>query len=178
MSTNYQSYHQVNVFDSWKEEEASLLQTVQTGCWVLPASYSVGTGGSFFRDKGASAWRRPFIIYEVPRLRMHWTIHLLPHMPLWCVLNKHRDMFTFCQHVSADFSHCLSFASTYMCILVKGLILQLYPAPKTVSAHLIYEVFYSSEGSYFGLLGYDTNIWEEQAAFQNAAPNMKAVFLL
>jgi hypothetical protein len=45
----------MNMFNSWKGEEAFLLETMQTGFMVYLASCSVGSGGSLTGDKVARA---------------------------------------------------------------------------------------------------------------------------
>jgi hypothetical protein len=42
-------------FNSRQEQDFSLLRRVQTDAEALPASYPMGTGGSFYMDKAAGA---------------------------------------------------------------------------------------------------------------------------
>jgi hypothetical protein len=44
-------------FDSW--EDKTFLHSVQTGSGVHPASYQIGTGGSFPGGKALRAWSWP-----------------------------------------------------------------------------------------------------------------------
>jgi hypothetical protein len=63
--------------------------------WAHPASYPMGTGGSFLWGKAAK--RELFTYLQlVSRSRKHGSIHPLPHTSSWrsTLLVKHRDNFT------------------------------------------------------------------------------------
>jgi hypothetical protein len=66
---------------------------VQNGAGAHPASYPVGTRGSFPSGRGVKLTTHPHV---VPRSRMRGAIPSPPNTPSWCgVQLKHRDSFTF-----------------------------------------------------------------------------------
>jgi len=72
----------------------SLHHRVQAGSGTHPASYPMGTMGSFPGGKTAAAWIWPL----VPRSKNEWRYTPLPQyafMTWYSVKEKHRDNFTF-----------------------------------------------------------------------------------
>jgi hypothetical protein len=67
-------------FESWWEQEYSLLHVVQTGSWAHPTSYPMGTGGSFPGDKVAGSVKLTTHLQLVPRSRKRGSIDPLHHM--------------------------------------------------------------------------------------------------
>jgi hypothetical protein len=66
--------------------------------WAHPASYPMGTRGSFPGGKAAGVAKLTTHLHLVPKLRMHRAIPPLPQYASmeWCLVKKkHRDNFTF-----------------------------------------------------------------------------------
>jgi hypothetical protein len=78
----------------------SLHHRVQNGSGAHPASYPMGTRGSFFGGKAAGAWNWPLTSIYCRGQRMRGAIPPLPQYAFmaWCLVKKHRDNFTFTQH--------------------------------------------------------------------------------
>jgi hypothetical protein len=74
----------------------SLRHLVQTGSGAHPASYPMGTRGSFPGGKAVSAWSWPMTSIYCRGQRMRGAILPLPqYVPMaWCLV-EHRDNFTF-----------------------------------------------------------------------------------
>jgi hypothetical protein len=74
----------------------SLHRRVQNGSEAHPASYPVGTRGSFPGGKAAGAWSWPLTSIWCRGQRMSGAIHPLPQYAFmaWCLV-KHRDNFAF-----------------------------------------------------------------------------------
>jgi hypothetical protein len=75
----------------------SLHNSVQKGSGAHPASYPMGTRGSFPEGKTAGAWSWPLTSIKCRGQRMRGAIPQLPQQyafMAWCVV-KHRDNFTF-----------------------------------------------------------------------------------
>jgi hypothetical protein len=74
----------------------SLPHYVQTSSGAQPASYPVGTRGSFPQSKVAGVWRWPLTCIYCQGQKMHGDISPLPlHVFMaWCLV-KYRDNFTF-----------------------------------------------------------------------------------
>jgi hypothetical protein len=73
----------------------SLHHRVQNGSGAHPASYQMGTGDSFPRDKAAGAWSWPLTSSAEVKEWMELYLHS-PNTPSWRGAQlKHRDNFTF-----------------------------------------------------------------------------------
>jgi hypothetical protein len=72
-------------------KDFSLLHRVQTGSGAHPASYVMGTGGSFPDDKEAVAWSWPLACHLVPRSRMVELLHLILFQFWWFFKNSVRE---------------------------------------------------------------------------------------
>jgi hypothetical protein len=74
----------------------SLHYRIQNGSGTHPASYPIGTRGSFPGGKAAGPWSWPLISISCRAQRMSGTIPPLPNRPSWRDNQlKHRDYFTF-----------------------------------------------------------------------------------
>jgi len=87
-----------NQDDGWSPRNFSLYHRVRTDSAFYPASYPMGTRGSFPGDKVIDAWKLTTHLHLVPRSRMRGAIHPRPQYAsmAWCsVKRKHRDNPTF-----------------------------------------------------------------------------------
>jgi hypothetical protein len=65
--------------NSRQKQEIFLFSSVQAKCGAHPASYPVGTGGSFLKDKAIEAWSWPLTSIWCRGKKM---VELYPHSPI------------------------------------------------------------------------------------------------
>jgi hypothetical protein len=95
-------------------ENFSLHHHVQTSSGNHPASYPVGTRGSFPGVKAAGAWSWPLISIYYRNQRMHGSLPPFPNYVFmaWCLL-KPRDNLTLTVYIQFLFYLCF-FVSSFL----------------------------------------------------------------
>jgi hypothetical protein len=86
---------------------SSLHHSVQNGFGAHPASYPMGTRGSYPGGKAAGGVEVPIHLHLGPRARMRGDLHRLSQYAfvVWCS-EKHRDSFTFTNMISHAEARC------------------------------------------------------------------------